>query len=42
MSTNTEAVKERPHLRILPKEPRPWREVWREAYERTLAEKGAA
>jgi hypothetical protein len=41
MPTKTEAVKERPYLRIIPKKPRPWREVWRETLERVQREKVA-
>jgi hypothetical protein len=31
----------RPVLRIIPKEPRPWRLAWREALERVRREKAA-
>lgn len=32
----------RPALRVIPRQPRPWRVAWREAWLRVMAEKGRA
>jgi hypothetical protein len=41
MYNDTQQAVQRPALRILPREPRPWRQAWKEALERVRQERAA-